>query len=417
MQYISEYRDRDKAKALSNEIAKEVMPARFYRFMEFCGGHTHVLSRWGLTDLLPDNVKMIHGPGCPVCVLPVGRIEMAIDLALSEKVILCTYADTLREPTSKGQSLFNCRSLDSLSLQEGVTSFGSYAFSGCTRLEEVSIPKTVSLIGEHAFGYTSGSPESKNTSIEEPAGTVTCTDHHAFVSAYYGNGHNHSVEVPAPTLTTKDRLSLVTSQFIDMQYRTGRAKSLESPAGAVTTVPKMNLVSAWLMNTNFRNVGNSLEQPAQTITANRKWFYLMNPQFSSPGGSVDKPCFTLIARMDKMPPYLVATETGEVAIQVFENDSPMMAKIKEFMAMYGIMDIKMRMLKISELKRIMGFPEDYVLVGTQADQKKFIGNAVEVNMARVLCEALCRSLSGIGNARNKRGRTSGTYSLTLNTQI
>lgn len=263
----------------------------------------------------------------------------------------------------------------------------------------------------------SGHPESKNTSIEEPAGTVTCIDHHAFVSAYYGNGHNHSVESPAPTLTTKDRLSLVTSQFIDMQYGNGMAKSLESPAGAVTTKPKMNLVSAWLMNTNFRNVGNSLEQPAQTITANRKWFYLMNPQFSSPGGSVDKPCFTLIARMDKMPPYLVATETGEVAIQVFENDSPMMAKIKEFMAMYGIMDIKMRMLKISELKRIMGFPEDYVLVGTQADQKKFIGNAVEVNMARVLCEALCRSLSGIGNARNKRGRTSGTYSLTLNTQI
>ena len=235
----------------------------------------------------------------------------------------------------------------------------------------------------------SGHPESKNTSIEEPAGTVTCTDHHAFVSAYYGNGHNHSVEVPAPTLTTKDRLSLVTSQFIDMQYRTGRAKSLESPAGAVTTVPKMNLVSAWLMN----------------------------PQFSSPGGSVDKPCFTLIARMDKRPPYFVFTKTGELAIGVFDTDSPMMRKIKEFMAMYGIMDIKMRMLKISELKRIMGFPEDYVLVGTQADQKKFIGNAVEVNMARALCEALCQSLSEMGNTRSKRGRTNRTYSLTLNTQI
>ena len=230
----------------------------------------------------------------------------------------------------------------------------------------------------------SGHPESKNTSIEEPAGTVTCIDHHAFVSAYYGNGHNHSVEVPAPTLTTKDRLSLVTSQFIDMQYRTGRAKSLESPAGAVTTVPKMNLVSAWLMN----------------------------PQFSSPGGSVDKPCFTLIARMDKRPPYFVSTKTGELAIGVFDTDSPMMRKIKEFMAMYGIMDIKMRMLKISELKRIMGFPEDYVLVGTQADQKKFIGNAVEVNMARVLCEALCQSLSEMGNTRSKRGRTNRTYSLT-----
>ena len=222
----------------------------------------------------------------------------------------------------------------------------------------------------------SGHPESKNSSIEEPAGTITCIDHHAFVSAYYGNGHNHSVEAPAPTLTTKDRLSLVTSQFIDMQYRTGRAKSLESPAGAVTTVPKMNLVSAWLMN----------------------------PQFSSLGGSVDKPCFTLIARMDKRPPYFVSTKTGELAIGVFDTDSPMMRKIKEFMAMYGIMDIKMRMLKISELKRIMGFPEDYVLVGTQADQKKFIGNAVEVNMARVLCEALCQSLLVLpsGNTKNER---------------
>lgn len=222
----------------------------------------------------------------------------------------------------------------------------------------------------------SGHPESKNTSIEEPAGTVTCIDHHAFVSAYYGNGHNHSVEVPAPTLTTKDRLSLVTSQFIDMQYGNGMAKSLESPAGAVTTKPKMNLVSAWLMN----------------------------PQFSSPGGSVDKPCFTLIARMDKRPPYFVSTKTGELAIGVFDTDSPMMRKIKEFMAMYGIMDIKMRMLKISELKRIMGFPEDYVLVGTQADQKKFIGNAVEVNMARVLCEALCQSLLVLpsGNTKNER---------------
>lgn len=63
------------------------------------------------------------------------------------------------------------------------------------------------------------------------------------------------------------------------------------------------------------------------------------------------------------------------------------------MALYGIIDIKMRMLKILELKKIMGFPEDYVLVGSQADQKKFIGNAVEVNMARVLCEALCKALS------------------------
>lgn len=147
----------------------------------------------------------------------------------------------------------------------------------------------------------------------------------------------------------------------------------------------------WIMNTAFSNVGSSIDQPSQTITANRKWFYLMNPQFASAGGSVNNPCFTLIARMGKMPPYLVAAEGG-IGIQVAPGDSPMTIKIKEFMALYGIIDIKMRMLRIAELKKIMGFPEDYVLIGPQSDQKKFIGNAVEVNMARVLCEAICNNL-------------------------
>lgn len=240
----------------------------------------------------------------------------------------------------------------------------------------------------------SGHPDSKNVSVEEPAGAITCKDHHAFVSAYYGNGHNHSVELPAPTVTTRDRLALIESRFLDMQYGNGTPASLESPAGTLTTNPKLNLVSCqpWIMNTAFSNVGSSIEEPSQTITANRKWHYLMNPQFNSAGGSVDNPCFTLIARMDKMPPYLVATESGQVAIEIYETDSPMTRKIKEFMALYGIVDIKMRMLRIPELKRIMGFPEDYVLVGTQADQKKFIGNAVEVTQARKNTEALCEKL-------------------------
>lgn len=239
----------------------------------------------------------------------------------------------------------------------------------------------------------SGQPDSKNISVEGPAGTITCKDHHAFVSAYYGNGHNHSVELPAPTVTTKDRLALVNSVFIDNQYGTGKPTSIEQPVGTVTTVPKFNMVSCkpWIMNTAFSNVGSSIEQPSQTITANRKWHYLMNPQFASAGGSVNNPCFTLIARMDKMPPYLVEVEGG-IGIQVTPVDSPMTIKIKEFMALYGIIDIKMRMLRIAELKKIMGFPEDYVLIGPQSDQKKFIGNAVEVNMARVLCEAICKEI-------------------------
>ncbi len=214
----------------------------------------------------------------------------------------------------------------------------------------------------------SGHPDSKNHSVEEPAGTITTIDHHAFVSAYYGNGHNHSCDGPSPTLTTKDRLSLIQSEyFMDMQYGNGTPCNIETPANTVTTTPKFNLVTV-------------------------RRHFPMNPQYQSKGGSIDNPCFTLIARMDKMPPYLVATEGGEAAIEVYSTDSPMTAKIKEFMAMYGIIDIKMRMLKIIELKKIMGFPEDYVLVGTQAEQKKYIGNAVEVTIARVWCEALIKKI-------------------------
>ena len=239
----------------------------------------------------------------------------------------------------------------------------------------------------------SGDPMSKNQGIDRPAGTVTCVDHHAFVTAYYGNGFNQSVDEPAPTVTTKDRIALVTNQFLDMQYGNGTPSSIDNPSPTVVNNPKQHLVTVkpWVMNTNFNNVGSDIEQPAPVITANHKYHYLMNPQFASAGGSIDKPCFTLIARMDKMPPYLVSTEQG-VGIAIYEDDSHMTRKVKEFMAMYGIIDIKMRMLKIVELKRIMGFPENYTLIGTQAEQKKFIGNAVEVNMSRVLCEALSRKL-------------------------
>lgn len=241
----------------------------------------------------------------------------------------------------------------------------------------------------------SGHPESKNVSVEEPAGTITCRDHHAFVSAHYGNGFNRSVNEPSATVTTKDRLSLITPRFIANEYSGGgQHTSIDNICPAILTNPKQKLITCkpWIMNTSFSNIGSNIEEPAQTITANRKWHYLMNPQFNSAGGSVDNPCFTLIARMDKMPPYLVATESGQIAIEIYDNDSPMTVKIKEFMALYGIVDIKMRMLRIPELKRIMGFPEDYVLVGTQADQKKFIGNAVEVTQAKKNAEALCAKL-------------------------
>ncbi len=214
--------------------------------------------------------------------------------------------------------------------------------------------------------HFSGDPDSKNLSIEQPAGTITCKDHHSFITAYYGNGHNHSVEEPSPTATTKDRFGLVTTKFYQNEYSGGgQISSIDEPNPAVLTTPKQKLVSV------------------------RQ--YLLNPQFQSAGGSIDKPCFTLIARMDKMPPYLITTKEG-IGIAIYDEDSAMTRKIKEFMSLYGIIDICMRMLKVEELKRIMGFPTEYVLVGTQSEQKKFIGNAVEVNMSRSLCEALAAVL-------------------------
>lgn len=135
---------------------------------------------------------------------------------------------------------------------------------------------------------------------------------------------------------------------------------------------------------------NSMTNPKQKLVSVKQ--YLMNPQFNSPGGSINNPCFTLIARMDKRPPYLITAQEG-VGIEIYENDSPMTVAIKEFMAMYGIVDICMRMLKVEELKQIMGFPKDYILIGTKSEQKKFIGNAVEVNMAKALCEALSQSIN------------------------
>lgn len=246
----------------------------------------------------------------------------------------------------------------------------------------------------------SGHPESKNISIEEPAGTITCKDHHAFVSAYYGNGNNYSVESPAPAILTKDHLALVTPFFMNYYSGGGQLGGVDEPCPAITTVPKQRIVTPVFIDQQFgASSAASIEKPLGAITTNPKYSlvtckgksFLMNPQFASAGVSVDSPCFTLIARMDKKPPYFVNTEEG-IGICIKEGDSPMTVKIKQFMILYGLADIKMRMLRIDELKKIMGFPEDYILIGTQSDQKKFIGNAVEVNMARVLCEAICKEI-------------------------
>lgn len=109
MKYINEFRDEELAKKLTQAIANAALPTRNYRLMEFCGGHTHTIHRYGLPSLLPKNVEMIHGPGCPVCVLPMSRIDKAIALASLPHVMLCSYGDMLRVPGSKQLSLLQAK--------------------------------------------------------------------------------------------------------------------------------------------------------------------------------------------------------------------------------------------------------------------------------------------------------------------
>lgn len=109
MKYLDEFRDGERARGIAARIRQEVEPNRRYALMEFCGGHTHAICRYGIEDLLPDNVRLIHGPGCPVCVLPSGRLQAAIDLVERERVILCSYGDLLRVPGAQGDTLLKAR--------------------------------------------------------------------------------------------------------------------------------------------------------------------------------------------------------------------------------------------------------------------------------------------------------------------
>ncbi len=111
MKYIDAFRDRELARTLAAAIAREADTGREYRIMEFCGGHTHAIFRYGVQDLMPENVTFVHGPGCPVCVLPMRRVDQAIALAEREGVILCTYGDMMRVPAGRGRSLLRARAL------------------------------------------------------------------------------------------------------------------------------------------------------------------------------------------------------------------------------------------------------------------------------------------------------------------
>jgi len=274
-------------------------------------------------------------------------------------------------------------------------------------------------------------------SIEKPCPTVSTKDRFTKIDAkflvdYQYKSNAHSIEAPAPTLVTKDKFATVQTKFmtnyysgggqlsdigspnpaitavpkqrlnsvlfIDQQFGNSKPHSINRPAGTVTANPKQNLVTAkpWIMNTAFGNTGSSIEQPCPVITANRKHHYLMNPSWHGHCLSVDNPAPVIIARQDKSPMYIVNAERCKMfALPWFDSESETMKKIRLFMAVHGIIDIKMRMLKIPELLKIQGFPANYILKGSQTEQKKYIGNAVVPLVAKAIIQSRVESLKEV----------------------
>lgn len=105
MKFVDEFRAPDVIAKASEEIRRLADPNRHYRFMEVCGGHTHAIYRFGLKDLLPENIELVHGPGCPVCVLPMGRIDDALSIAKDPSIIFTAFGDMMRVPGTQGSPL------------------------------------------------------------------------------------------------------------------------------------------------------------------------------------------------------------------------------------------------------------------------------------------------------------------------
>jgi hydrogenase expression/formation protein HypD len=105
VRFVDEYRDAEKARTLATRIAALCEPGRAYKFMEVCGGHTHTIYKHGLEDYLPEAVTLVHGPGCPVCVIPMGRVDDAIHIAGQPDVIMTSFGDMMRVPGGNGSFL------------------------------------------------------------------------------------------------------------------------------------------------------------------------------------------------------------------------------------------------------------------------------------------------------------------------
>ncbi|GGA92637.1 DNA cytosine methyltransferase [Puia dinghuensis] len=268
--------------------------------------------------------------------------------------------------------------------------------------------------------YYSGDYASKNISLTGPASTITPIDHHSFISTdslseitrrssmilptakrtaiaqflmhyYTSGGVVSSILAPCPTVRTRDGSSIIkTTHFLEKQYSKSIGQSVDYPTGALLPTDKNRLLTAVpLANGQKKSKKKKPETGANwTTSGNGLLHFLVNPSWGGNPGSVEEPCCVIVARQDKAPLYFVQAERGNLSIAIYETDSPATVKIKNFMAAYGLVDIKMRMLRVEELLRIQGFPDTYQMVGNQTDRKKFIGNSVVPHVVKAWCEAL-----------------------------
>ncbi|WP_234734523.1 DNA cytosine methyltransferase [Tellurirhabdus bombi] len=308
----------------------------------------------------------------------------------------------------------------------------------------------IALVSPEAFCVKYHGTGDNTFGSDRPCSTLTTTDRvglvqtqraDQFVSLYYSNGQQEqSVNSPAAALTTIPKHRLVSAEFIDQQYGQSNPSSVEAPAPCLTVNPKCALVQAkafvydpqWnghshslekpshtiiarqdkspssLVSAEFitqRNGGEpehrntSLDEPARTVTTTGGNLelvssqYVMDTHFQNVGTHLGEAAKTITA--DRHWSYLVTAEGGvKPVIIVHESDCLAVRKIKAFMAEYGIVDILMRMLKVQELKLIQGFPAGYVLLGSQTDQKKYIGNSVPPKYVKKWIEAIAGALKG-----------------------
>ncbi len=293
-----------------------------------------------------------------------------------------------------------------LSLEnEGITIFNrKKPLSDRTILRILSGIKKHSIYQEKSFvnNYYTKVNNDSSSSIESPSPTITTIPHQALVTAkplnhffvlkYLGNNVNSgvnngiSIDNPCVTITTQNRLALVKSEYL-LRWNSSERNLLSVDTPSPTILTK------------------------DTLSKIRVEYFIINPQWGTQSQQIEKPCFTIIARTDKAPPYLVSLESGQFALMVEPQDSEAVIELKKEMASKGIVDIKMRMFLVDELKRIQGFRDDYILMGSKEKQKKHIGNAVHTLVSQKITESLSLSLTQMSEPGLFSNQSSGYQTL------